>query len=274
MNFAPTEPPTHLPPTQVDADTWVIHQVQDALGAPLCVYLNSMVIAGTEPAIIDTGSVNNRRHWMEDTFGLVDPVDVKWVFLSHDDSDHTGNLTAVMEECTNATLVCSWALVERYANAFGFPLERCRWLNDGDSIDLGDRRITALRPPVYDSPTTRGFLDERTGVYWGVDAFPTPCPVEPVPTVADLDPQFWADGMAMFVHHALSPWIAMVDRSRFVTELERFESMPMTAIATAHSPLITSTSMTDAFTLLRQLPDVPAPPLPDQAALEAILATV
>ena len=54
-----------------------------------------MVIAGTEPAIIDTGSLNNRRHWMEDTFGLVDPVDVKWVFLSHDDSDHTGNLTAV-----------------------------------------------------------------------------------------------------------------------------------------------------------------------------------
>jgi flavorubredoxin len=272
MSFAPEAPATHVPPTRVDTDTWVIHQVQHALGAPLSVYLNSMVIAGAEPAIIDTGSLNNRDQWLEDVFGIIDPADVRWVFLSHDDSDHTGNLVPVMEACPNATLVCSWALVERFSNAFGFPLQRCRWLNDGEAIDLADRRIVAVRPPVYDSPATRGFLDQRSGIYWGVDAFATPCPADPVPTVADLDPGFWAEGMAMFIHHALAPWVGLVDRQRYEAEVDRVNAMGMTAIATAHSPLITPASVADAFSLLRGLPDVPVPPVPDQTTLDMVLA--
>lgn len=274
MSFAPEVPTTRVPPTRVDTDTWVIHQVQNALGAPLSMYLNSMVIAGAEPMIVDTGSVNNRDHWLEDVFGIVDPSDVRWVFLSHDDSDHTGNLVPVMERCPNATLVCSWAIVERFSNAFGFPLERCRWLNDGEAIDVGDRHIRAVRPPVYDSPATRGFLDERTGVYWGVDAFATPCPAEPVPKVSDLDRGFWAEGMSMCAHHALSPWVGLVDRARYAAEVDRVRALNMTSIATAHSPLITPASIDDAFALLRDIPDAPVPPPPDQNVLDTILATV
>src|SRR4028118_1353172 len=71
MSFAPEAPTTRVPPTRVDTDTWVIHQVQNALGAPLSMYMNSMVIAGREPAIVDTGSVNNRDQWLEDVFGIV-----------------------------------------------------------------------------------------------------------------------------------------------------------------------------------------------------------
>jgi flavorubredoxin len=273
MSFAPEVPSTHVSPTRVDTDTWVIHQVQHALGAPLSVYFNSMVIVGSEPVIIDTGSINNRNQWLEDVFGIVDPADVRWVFLSHDDSDHTGNLAQVMQACPNATLVCSWVLVERFSNAFGFPLPRCHWLNDGEAMDVGDRRIIAMRPPVFDSPATRGFLDERSGVYWGVDAFAAPCPGEPVPTVADLDPGFWAEGMAMLIHHAVSPWVGLVDRVRYAAEVNRVQRMGMTTIATAHSPLITATSMTDAFTLLRDLPDAAVSPAPNQTALDMILTT-
>ena len=272
MSFTPEAPATRVAPTRVDTDTWVIHQVQHALGAPLSVYLNSMVIAGSEPVVVDTGSPNNRHQWLEDVFGIVEPADVRWVLLSHDDSDHTGNLVPLLEACPNATLVCSWAIVERFSNAFGFPLERCRWLNDGETLDVGDRGLRAVRPPVYDSPATRGFLDERTGVYWGVDAFATPCPSEPVPTVADLDAGFWAEGMAMFVHHALSPWVTMVDRERFAAEVERVRGMGMTTIATAHSPLITPATVADAFSLLSRLPDAMVPPAPDQSVLDAILA--
>lgn len=272
MSFAPEAPTTRVPPTRAGTDVWVVHQVQHALGMPLSVYLNSMVIVGSEPAIVDTGSVNNREGWLQDVFNLVEPEDVRWILLSHEDSDHTGNLRAAMEACPNATLVCSWAIVERFSNAFGFPLERCRWLNDGEALDIGDRMIRAVRPPVYDSPATRGFLDERTGVYWGVDAFATPCPSEPVPTVSDLDPGFWAEGMAMFSHHALAPWMGLVDRHRFGAEVERVQAMGMTTIATAHSPLITPRSVAAAFALLRELPDVPVPPAPAQAMLDAALA--
>ena len=152
-----------------------------------------MVILGKEPMIVDTGTPANREQWLEDVFSLVEPTDVRWIFLSHDDVDHTGNLDEAMTACPNAKLVCNWAMVERHTNCFDFPLDRCRWVMDGESLDIGDRTLHALRPPVYDSPTTRGLFDPTTGVYWAVDTFATPLP-DPKMAIADLDPDFWDRG--------------------------------------------------------------------------------
>jgi hypothetical protein len=37
-------------------------------------------------------------------------------------------------------------------------LDRVFLLNPGQSLDLGDRRVAAFRPPVYDSPATTGSM--------------------------------------------------------------------------------------------------------------------
>ena len=52
LSFPPICPTVAFPPTKIATDTWVIHQVQRALGQPLDVYLNSMVILGAEPVIV------------------------------------------------------------------------------------------------------------------------------------------------------------------------------------------------------------------------------
>src|SRR5262249_50438690 len=106
--FAPLAPEIFVPPTQVADDTFVLHQVQPALGAPLFVYINSMVILGEQPMIVDTSTPANREQFLEEVFTLVDPEAVKWVYLSHDDVDHAGNLDEVLTACPNAQLVCTW----------------------------------------------------------------------------------------------------------------------------------------------------------------------
>lgn len=278
MSFHPNKPSLRVAPTKVAAGTHVIHEVQHALGQPLSVYLNSLVIQAAEPVIVDTGTVRNRTAWLEDVFGLVDPGDVRWVFLTHDDADHTGNLAEVMAACPNAQLVCSWAITERFANALEFPLERCRWLNDGDTFDAGDRTLVALRPPLYDSPATRGLFDQRTGVYWAADSFPTPVPGGAAATsvpgdVADLDADFWWNGMVMFTHHALSPWLSLVDRDQFARTIDRVQNCQPTAIASGHTPTITGAGIQHVLDLARRLPDAEVPPAPDQVVLDHILAS-
>ncbi len=71
---------------------------------------------------------------------------------------------------------------------------------------------------------------------------------------------------AMFVHHALSPWVGLVDQQRYAAEVYRVRSLGMTSIATAHSPLITPDSIDDAFGLLRAPPETtPRRPGPGRA---------
>jgi hypothetical protein len=272
-----SEPTYRQEPSQVAPGTYLVHEVQHALGQPLSVYINSAVVQAREPVLIDTGSRRNQRGWTEDTFSLVDPADVRWIFVSHEDADHVGNLDGLMDTCPNAILICSWALTERHTNAFDFPLERCRWMDDGDSFDAGDRRMMVVRPPLYDSPTTRGLLDTKTGVYWAVDTFATPVPGGEgadrlAGDVAELDDEFWTHGMTMFAINALAPWLRLVDSDRFGAEVQRLSDLEVSTFISAHSPAITGRKVEEALAKLRDLPSADCPPAPDQAVLDVILA--
>src|SRR5690606_36090927 len=113
---------THLEPTKIAPDTYLIHDHSGEGHAPVLVPLNPMVI-------------------------------------SPDDVDHAGNVNALMEFAPNATLVVNWFLQERMGGTLEVSPLRQRWIVDGESLDVGDRTRLAVRPPVYDSPTTRGLLD-------------------------------------------------------------------------------------------------------------------
>jgi flavorubredoxin len=273
VTFAPLAPTVHVPPAEIAPDTWLIHSVQPALGQPLFVYLNSLVIKGAEPMIVDTGTIANRDQWLQDVFSLVEPEDVRWIFLSHDDVDHTGNLDETLSACPNAQLVCNWAMVERHTNCFDFPLQRCRWVMDGESLDIGDRTLLARRPPVFDSPTTRGLFDPTTGVYWAVDTFATPLP-DPHMGIADLDHEFWEFGMALFALGAVSPWLSMVDGDKYGRYVDGAQNLDIKTVACCHSPIIEGEFIERAFARVRQLPTLDALPLPDQSVLDEIIATI
>jgi flavorubredoxin len=271
LAFPPQVPTLRVPPTKIADETWVIHQVQDACGEPLQVYLNSMVIRGAEPVIVDTGTPANRRQWLEDVFTLVEPEDVRWIFLSHDDIDHTGNLDETVALCRNATVVCNWAMIERNANCFDFPLARCRWVLHGESFDAGDRTFRAIRPPVFDSPTTRGLYDPVTRVLWAADTFATPLP-DAALGVADLDEEFWRFGMTLFALGAVSPWIVMTDPAKYRRHVELTRSLDLTTVACCHSPVLEGPYIEKAFDIVCSLPLVDFPDLPGQSVLDLVVA--
>ncbi len=271
MTFTPAAPTIYVPPVEIARGTWMIHSVQPALGQPLFVYLNSMVILGSEPMIVDTATIANREQWLKDVFSIVEPKDVRWIFLSHDDVDHTGNLDETLSACPNAQIVCNWAMIERHTNCFDFPIDRCRWVMDGESLDVGDRTLLAMRPPVYDSPTTRGLFDPTTGVYWSADTFATPLPDLQM-GIADLDGEFWEQGLALFALGAVSPWLSMVDETKYGRYVDGVQDLDITTIAGCHTPVIEGPFIDRAFAHVRALPSLEPPPLPDQSVLDQIIA--
>ena len=85
--------------------------------------------------------------------------------------------------------MANWWIVERLRTEYQLPLGRCRWVNDGESFDASDRSFLAGLPPVFDSPSTRGLLDSRTGVLWASDCFASLL-THPVTDGAELDQAF------------------------------------------------------------------------------------
>ena len=213
----------------------------------------------------------NRDQYLDDVFSLVEPEDIRWVFVSHDDVDHTGNLNALMEPRPERD--ARRQLVHVGADgrdARGAAAPRRAGSATASRSSPATASCYAVRPPVFDSPTTRGLFDSKTGVYWGSDSFATPMLV-PITDVDKLDAGFWHDGMAMF-HQYVSPWYAMLDDAKYQRSVDRVASLGITAIAGCHTPAIGSAHVDRAIEQIRTFASVTVPAEPGQDVLDQMLA--
>lgn len=240
-------------PLMVAPDTFVIRAVSPSVGGTWT-NLSSMIIRAAEPIIVDTGMVIHRTVWFDDVFSLVAPEDVRWIFISHIDGDHAGNVVEALDRCPNARIVTSRGESYRMSACLGVPFERMHMTDHGQMFDVGDRMIHAVRPPVYDSPYTRGLFDPVTRVYYASDAFCAPMPEHPVDWTDEMPESLWADGLARFHHSSVCPWISMVDQKRFQAEVDKLAALDIKVIVGAHTPAIRGSAVPVAFDMLARLP--------------------
>src|SRR4051812_1999241 len=259
-----------LLPTQpqlVAPDTFLVPTLAaDPAGGFIGVH--TLLIRGAQPVIVDTGCSLVREHWLSSVFSVVDPQEVRWVYLSHDDHDHIGNIDPVLEMCPNATLIVNFSMVGRLAGDVPLPLDRMRWLDAGESLDIGDRVITAVRPPVYDSPSTRGLYDSRSKVLWAVDAFAAHVPDE-MYDACDVPAEVY-DASFVTGNGWNTPWLSMVDPTRFAEHVHQTSSLDIDVIASSHGPLLRGDRIADGFRRLLALAGQPVPPMPGQELLDVV----
>jgi flavorubredoxin len=264
-----THPKTRLEPTRIAPETFIIHNHEGEGVAPAILPVNSLVIRSKEPVVVDTGFAHVRDEYLADLFSVVEPEDIRWVFISHDDVDHTGNVNALMEAAPNATLIIDWFMMERMGGTLEVPPLRQRWVRDGEVLDVGDRKLLTVRPPIFDSPTTRGLFDTTTGVYWASDSFATTMDTV-VRSVTDLDADAWNEGMPHF-NRWVSPWLELVDDAKFQKTVDRIEQLQASVIAGCHTPAIPRSHIATALAATRRSPQVTdVMPQPDQEVLDQI----
>src|SRR5919202_1665829 len=258
-------------PYRIAADTWLIPNLFPA-GPGAFVPVNSMLIRGSEPIVVDTGAPVHRDHWFAEVFSLVEPEDVRWVFLSHDDGDHIGNLDELMDRCPNATVVANFFITERVALERQRPLDihRMRWVGPGESFDAGDRRLHLIVPPIFDGPTTRALYDDKTAVLWAVDSFAAFAPGA-VHEVADIPaPMF--DETFRLLNSLLAPWHQWLDPARYRAHVDDVEGLGLLAVASAHGPVLTGGAIPDAFDRVRAMAGQPIVAPPGQPLLDQLVA--
>ena len=265
--------PQTLPTTTqaIAPDTWLIPTFA---AEPSGAYFgaHSLVIRGQEPVIVDTGCSLVRDAWMEQAFSVVEPMDVRWVFLSHDDHDHVGNIDPVLELCPNATLVCNFSIVARLSGDIDLPLERMRWLDAGGSFDVGDRTLSVVRPPMFDSPATRGLYDGSTRLLWAVDSFGTFFPGE-VYEASEIPTDLYDQSFDL-LNSWNTPWLEWVDVERYAAHVRSTSVLPLDVVASAHGPVHRGDQIKDAFRRTLALAGQPVPPTPGQEVLDQLVASV
>jgi len=152
------------------------------------------------------------------------------------------------------------------------PLERVHLVNPGQTLDVGDRNLTALRPPAFDNPITTGLRDERSGILFSSDCFGAL--LEEVPECAeDLSDEALRQGQVLWAT-VDSSWLHEVDRAVFASQLDRIRALEPTMVLSSHLPAARGSSLERMLGALASVPDAPRFVGPDQAALEQMLAAM
>ena len=261
--------PTMFEPRSVAPDTEALVSYFPLPGYGI-LPINAFLIRGEQPILVDTGLASLSDTFMQNLRSLIPLEDLRWLWLTHTDADHTGSIRQILSEAPNARLVTTFlGLGKLGLQQIQVPMERVYLLNPGQSLDMGDRSLTAVKPPTFDAPETTGFYDTKTRVLFIADCFGA-LMKEPAESAADIAPSDLRDGLVTWAT-VDAPWLHIVDEGKFNESLDVIRRLEPEVILSSHLPL--AADMTE--TLLKHLASArSAPPFvgPDQAALEQMLA--
>jgi flavorubredoxin len=231
--------------------------------------VNAFVLHGPEPMLVDTGAVVQNTEFMTALRSVIDPAELRWIWLTHTDADHIGTLHQLLNENPRVRVVTTFLGVGIMSVSAPLPMDRVYLLNPGEKLVLPDRTLVAFKPPVFDNPSTTGFYDDKTRVLFSSDCFGALL-ADPPQDAREISASELREGQIRWATID-SPWLHKVDRSALAKELEAIRRMEPAMILSSHLPMAPS-ELTER--LLTSIADAPAsPPFvgPDQAALEAMM---
>jgi len=231
--------------------------------------VNAFVIKGQEPVLVDTGTGVERDDFMSALRSVIDPKDLRWLWLTHTDFDHIGSLQTLLDENPKLKVITTFLGVGIMGLSAPLPMDRIHLVNPGETISVGDRTLTAVKPPVFDNPSTTGFHDSKTGVLFSSDCFGAMLSAVPQ-NAGDLTASELRDGQ-IFWATVDSPWLHKVNADLFARELDGIRRMAPTMVLSSHLPAADGQMLDRLLGALAAAPTAAPFVGPNQAALEEML---
>ena len=234
--------------------------------------INSFVLHGEVPVLVDTGPVVERESFMTALESVIDPADLRWIWLTHTDGDHIGALGQLLAEYAHLKVITTFLGVGIMSVSDPLPMDRVHLVNPGQSITLGSRTLAAFRPPTFDNPSTTGFFDSSSGVLFPADCFGAL--LQDVPqSAAELSEGELREGQ-VFWATIDSPWMHEVDRAKLTHELDAVARLEPSLVLSSHLPAAPGGMIDQLLASLAAVPGAAPFVGPDQVALEQMLAQV
>jgi glyoxylase-like metal-dependent hydrolase (beta-lactamase superfamily II) len=225
--------PTMIEPRRVAPDTDMLSVYLPVPGLGI-LPANAFLIRAAEPVLVDTGVLALGEAFFDQVCSLIDPGDLRWIWLTHLDPDHLGCFDRLLEAAPQARIVTTFLGMGKLGLSRAIAPERIYLLNPGQALEVGDRRLLALKPPSFDAPETTGLFDARTRTLFSSDCFGALLGA-PVESAADIAAADLRDGLIAWTS-VDCPWLAMTDEAALRAAIAQLLAHEPAMILGSHLP--------------------------------------
>ncbi|MBP2027543.1 flavorubredoxin [Acetoanaerobium pronyense] len=131
---------------------------------------NSYLIDGEKTALLDTVKITKVDNLLSKLTGILGDRKLDYLVIHHMEPDHSGSIKSVVDMYPEVTLVGNKKtqdFLEAFYGITGNFLE----VKEGDSLDLGDRKLTFYMTPMVHWPESMVSFDDKDKILFSQDAF-------------------------------------------------------------------------------------------------------
>lgn len=195
---------------------------------------NAFLMLGSEPLLVDTGLAALSKPFLSSLWAEIDPADLRWIWLSHTDADHVGNLDRILAAAPHARVLTTFLGAGKLSMlGIGDP-DRIQLVQPGDVVEVGGHHLHPIRPPYYDAPETMGFIDAEERVLFTADAFGALFP-DAIDTLDDVEDATLREGLLGW-SSVDAPWLAQQRPDVLASALHGLEALAPDHVLSGHLP--------------------------------------
>ncbi|MFO1144071.1 MAG: MBL fold metallo-hydrolase [Amaricoccus sp.] len=197
--------------------------------------VNAFLLKGREPLLVDTGLTALGEGFVDRLAAEIDLEDLRWIWLSHTDADHIGNLDRLLALAPNARVVTNFLGAGKMGLMGAGDPTRLRLLEPGEVFEVGGRRLHQVKPPYYDAPETMGFFDEVDRALFAADAFGALLAGQ-VGAIDEIARDDLRDGLVAW-SSVDAPWLAQMDEYALGSVLRALDRLAPAVLLSGHLPV-------------------------------------
>ena len=131
---------------------------------------NSYAIKDKKNVIIDLAKAFKTDDFLDQIAQIFPPSQIDYVIINHMEPDHTGVIKTLRMIAPEVEIICAPKAVQMLSDYYGIT-EGIRQVNDGDTLDIGSRKLSFHHVPFVHWPETMVTYDAKTKVLFSCDAF-------------------------------------------------------------------------------------------------------
>lgn len=192
---------------------------------------NSYFIEAEKKAIVDTVKEKYWPAFKEKLLALTDPSQIEYIICNHTEPDHSGSLKHLLQIAPQATVVGSGQAITYLGEMVDRPFQSLK-VKDGDTIDLGNKKIRVIGAPNLHWPDSIYTYLEEDGLLFTCDSFGAHYADE---RMFDDQVDDYSDAFNYYFDVILKPY------SKFMLKaIEKIRPLPLETVCPGHGPILRS----------------------------------